>query len=479
MNARLRIGFILLALVVATASGAMAQTTYFVPSDDVWNNAANWDNNLPVAGGTAYVGSKSSGKTSPATARIHAGDALAAAIVYLGAGGTAPCGTLIMDGGTLTMTGAFYPGYDSTGTGIVVQTGGVISNLYFRLGYNGQGTWTLAGGVVSNNPSSSYYSYLGENGTGRGDLTISNGARMVGGRINLARYAGARGTLKILSGGTLSGIEELVVGLAGVGTLVVSNAVLDATAKGITVVQADGGTGNVDLYGATVKCGSMTVGSKGPGNLHATAGTFITNAGTLYFGNYTNGVGKMWIDGGARYVGSGEVRLPWQGSGNGLIVSNGSFECANHVQVDYGTLTPGWVELAGTQRVFRVDRLTIGNEGSLTNRIAKFAGGVDVTLTDSYRIAITAPGRIHLLFVDNPVQTGDFWGVRWAGDNRTTLGSFTNGTPARLTWDTSALHPMYQNQVAIYTNAGYTYVGIQVTNLVASSSGKGSLITFR
>ena len=201
-----------------TAVSLRAGNTFFNKTSGVWNNSANWDTGLlPTANDSAYVGYTS--KTNPATVFLHAGDSCVASNLYLGQNGAAASGILVMDGGTLTLTKMTVS--DNSGTGVVMQTGGVIVEDSFAAGSNTRGfpSWIITGaGTVVSNLSTNAASYFPYRGSGSGaQLVISNNATMIGGAISLAQQSGGTCTMTIASGGLLKGLTgDLVVGNGGV-----------------------------------------------------------------------------------------------------------------------------------------------------------------------------------------------------------------------------------------------------------------------
>ena len=134
--------------------------------------------------------------------------------------------------------------------------------------------------------------------------------------------------------------------------------------------------------------------------------------------------------------------------------------------------------MAGTQRVFRVPSLSVSQLSSISNNIAQLPGGVDITTTNSNALSISSTGVVALVYAQDPVVTGNYWGLRWLGTNHVAaLTTLHTNVPTRLTWNDSQLGAAYQGQVGIYTDAVYTYVGLQVTNVTKSlSSGTVQLI---
>ena len=142
---------------------------------------------------------------------------------------------------------------------------------------------------------------------------------------------------------------------------------------------------------------------------------------------------------------------------------------------------PSSVSLTGTQRTFQVTNLVINACGTLTNYVAGYAGGLDITSAATNALAVT--GAVSLVFAQYPVAAPtNYWGLRWLGTNHVAyLNTYHANVPSRLTWSDSALSPAYQGQVGIYTgsenNVAYTYVGIQVTKVL--DFNKGSVLLLR
>ena len=57
------------------------------------------------------------------------------------------------------------------------------------------------------------------------------------------------------------------------------------------------------------------------------------------------------------------------------------------------------------------------------------------------------------------------------------LSALHASTPPALQWNDSALSALYTNQIGIYTDATYTYVGFQVTHVI--SKNKGTAVFFQ
>jgi len=195
------------------------------------------------------------------------------------------------------------------------------------------------------------------------------------------------------------------------------------------------------------------------GSITNTGGTWV-QIGTLGVGVTASGTGLVSVANtvqtnisGAVTVGGGAMVGNRYGS---VTVSNATFGGGTAMTV----LTNGFVELTGTGSVLRCSTFTCRG-GSLTNHVRKVAGGLDIT---GATLVITNGGKVHLSFEEDPVGMGDFWGLRWAGNNHAAaLAALTNANA--LTWNVSALYHSYQG-VGIYTNATDTFVGVYVEKIV-------------
>jgi hypothetical protein len=170
-------------------------------------------------------------------------------------------------------------------------------------------------------------------------------------------------------------------------------------------------------------------------------------------------------------------------------VSNGAFCAEGPVAVASKTnsvFPAAIVELDGTQRVFRIGStgtLTVGSSGGtdrqgiITNHVRGVAGGVEILNTNATALAVYAGSKIHLAFDENPTQTGDFWGLRWAGTNG--YARLVNYTNSGLIAVANNLTPPFNtNAIAVYKAAdnSYTYIGFYAA---VSGNVNGTIILVR
>ena len=396
--------------------------------------------------------------------------------LYLGNNAKTVCTLIVTNSGILLLNG---PGTSTLGSGpgggctnTVAQGGGVISSKgpitmgsIGSVGETGYTVWTMTGGAFTNTSTFG----LGSSGTGTDTWTMTGGVFSNQGLITVCSKGS--GTMN-MNGGTLLAQG----GFACVGTG--------------AVVQ----TGGLIVSGGIINIGASAANSTG---LWTMAGGVMTNYGSLYVGQgiqqgalvITNT--GMWSQNGATAVGSYYAFSAWHpGTGAMTVANGGLFQSTNIVTVAvyggsnaFGTLTisnatfistnagtafivgtNGVVLVCGTQRVFQVAALTNYSYGVYSNKIAQQAGGLDITSTNSFALSCSPNGSVTLVFSQDPVMTGHFWGLRWLGTNHVAaLTALHNASPPQLTWDDSQLSTAYQGQVAIYADAVYTYVGVDIS----------------
>jgi hypothetical protein len=270
------------------------------------------------------------------------------------------------------------------------------------------------------------------NGTGRirvdgGTLDVQSGSAR---GIRLGYAAGSRGIVTVTSG-------------------VFSN----YSTAAFSVGYAAGSAGDVYLRGGLLYVGGPTTlgASAGAvGRAELTGGTW-SQAGSLSLGGVADATGIVTVAGTTQAGVKGSLTVGAAGYGL-LTVSNATLgPLPGAVKVGDGGSSRGCVELVGTQRWFTCNTLNVTNQGSVINRVRAHAGGVDITNRLSTALLVTTGGNIHLSFDQNPVETGDFWGLRWAGTNGYgRLVTYTND--GRLTVANNLTGPFAGSTISVYTN---------------------------
>ncbi len=276
--------------------------------------------------------------------------------------GNSGVGTFIQSGGTNSIGGYLFTGYNSSSSGTYSLSSGYLSvpnNGYEYLGYSGTGNFTQSGGT--NNCG---YLIMGNNTGGSGSYSLSGGYLLVPNYENVG-YSGT-GTFT-QSGGT-NVCNYLWVSIYSGGTysfssgylLVADNANVGYDATG-TFAQT-GGTHNIGEWLFLGYDGSGTYNLSGSGYLSA-SGTYSSGGSTYYgeenFGYY--GKGTFAQSGGTNsciyisigsYVGSGTYSL-----GNGYLSVN---QATGNTQENVGDYSTGlFLQTGGTNSC---GFLNIGNQ---------------------------------------------------------------------------------------------------------------------
>ena len=142
--------------------------------------------------------------------------------------------------------------------------------------------------------------------------------------------------------------------------------------------------------------------------------------------------------------------------GNGILTLDGD-DIMNVATLRLATVvnyTKAWVTLLGG-RIGVSNVLSIGQDGTVTNYLTGFSGGIDFG-GDS----ITLNGKYHIVF-GQPKKQGIYWGFRWRGNHTNELNSLYSA--GKISWDSSKLSPEWAEQVAIryYPQDNYSYIGFK------------------
>jgi fibronectin-binding autotransporter adhesin len=321
-------------------------------------------------------------------------------------------GLLTVDnGGTFTSSGTLLVGSGDSASGTFTVAGGTVTTAAATIGAgNGTGSATVSGGSWTNS---------GDLAVGNGTLTISSGTVTVGGTLSESSPT----SIALLGG-------ELRIGTGGAGGVLQANLNL----HGSLVFNSSSDSS----YGRVIE-GSGTLTKTGSGTLT------LTNAGTYgYSGLTTVSAGGLVIDG--SLVNSSVVV-----DAGGVV--GGSGTVPNTLQVNSGgTLAPG---LAGGPSLFTVGALSL-QDGSLSSfgivgngalagtagtnydsvgindpSISTFAGTLRLNFSNPVAIA---NGEVFQLFAfDGAVSVGNFSSVIAAGTGVYRNVSFYQSGPKEWT----------------------------------------------
>jgi hypothetical protein len=507
-----------------TAVGVGSKTRLTVTGPAVWSNtfsgpvayiasAPNADCTLEVNGGGAlYLGLGNNtaiqvGSQPGSIARFNVTggrmDIVAPQGVSLAANATST-GIVNVAGGTLTIPSSYGLGIGAAGVGavyvtnngclnasalsfggaagsnatMVVADNAVVTNVQVSGGGGILRLGTVAGNVstlemrggrwYTATPNGGDYVGIGYAAGSTGLVTISggdctwvngsSGGQSIGTASNsLGRVRLTGGKLTTSSGGGWN------IGARGRGEVLIQGGVYNHVTVPLTLGGVSGGSGLIQLQGGSfTNSGATTLGyAAGTRGVIDVSGGAWVQSGTLDVGTRVAGVtGVVTVANcvqtnitGAMTVGGGATPGDRYGS---VTVSNASFGGTAAMTV----LTNGFVELTGTGSVLRCSTFTCRG-GTVTNHVQKLAGGLDIT---GATLVITNGGKVHLSFEEDPVGAGDFWGLRWAGNNHAGQLQALADSGA-LTWSDAALYHSYK-PVGIYTNATDTFVGVYVEKIV-------------
>ena len=207
----------LIALTLAGASPARAQTVWNGAVSNDWFVAGNWTAGVPVAGSGARIYSGSAAIASPGAvaSSVSVGDGSIATLtirdggtVSTGSAGIASStdstGTVTVDGAgsNLTTSAAVAIGLRGTGTLAIRNGGTYISSVNVNVGQESSSTGIVTVDGVGSTWTNSGSLHLGYGGTST--LTIENGGAVSTASIRVGYISGSSGTLTIRNGGTMS-----------------------------------------------------------------------------------------------------------------------------------------------------------------------------------------------------------------------------------------------------------------------------------
>jgi hypothetical protein len=445
---------------------------------------------LAISNGGAMVGGAISiggAGGSSGTMTIAAGGSYRAPSGDMSVGGGAGIGVLVVSNGILDLSPRAlligYAGTWATGRVTFVDAEATLTNVIMARS-GGDASLTVGGATVVTNCG---YLQVGQAYGGTAVFTMTGGRWWQGGTFGVGANGTATG-LATIAGGEFMPQGNVSVGSGNTGfrgTLTVSNTTV--TIPG-TVTVGDIGHGEFNVINGVLDIGgSVALGAHNGGlgvwNMTDAAITTRAVVGMSSGGSVVNTSRVFQVRG--QWVAQTNVNLNTSVNGGGNLacywLSNGVFRQTAGAFAVGSSVTTGRVELVGTQRVFQTTALDVRGRGSFTNRIARCAGGIDITVTNASALSIASNGVVALVFERNPAVTGMYWGLRWLGANHVaTLNALHSSEPPRLVWDDSALSSVYRNQVGIYTGAeagvDYTYVGIRVDRVFGNN---GAVVVIR
>ena len=263
--------------------------------------------------------------------------------------------------------------------------------------------------------------YVGNYGTG--ELIIRNGGMVSSpvGPIYVGINSGSTGTVTVDgTGSNWTSIGSITIGLAGAGTLSISNGGKVSNSNGY-IGQNAGGTGKVtvDGIGSTwTNAGNLTVGDFGTGTLIIENGGKVSNTDGL-IGNNSGSTGKVTVDGaGSSWTYGGSLIVGNSGDGELVISNGGNVSYSSNVQ--YAT-TIG--NAAG--------KVTVDGAGSgLTHNstmIVGYSGNGELSIRNG-GVVSNVTGFIGLISGSTGTVTVDGAGSNWTNTGNLTVGNAGTAT---------------------------------------------------
>jgi len=345
-------------------------------------------------------------------------------------------------------SGEIHLGEFASGNQLIIQNGGIVSNVTGYLGYNNSGSGNLSAnnaatitgsGALWNNSANLYLGYA--TGSTNNQLTISNGGQV----NNVTGYVGygtntANSVVTITGSGALwnnSGDLYLGFGVGASNTqFTISNGA--HVNNGNATIGAGGGntilvTGSNSLWNSSA---GFTVNGNG-NQLTVSDGAAVSVGGTNYIGygsgdnNNTvlvTGSGTVWTNGGALYI-------SYNGQNNSLVISNGatvasasgwtSGNGSNSVLVAGNNST--W-NIGSTLNLGGYDQFTISGTGAVVRAggTMLMSGGNQLTITNGGQLIIGGNFRAQnaqdVILVTGPgsvwTNSGAFDLGKYFGDNQ-------------------------------------------------------------
>jgi len=284
-------------------------------------------------------------------------------------------GTINLTNGSVVASTLFVGEY---GTGTVSQTGGTITTLgagdpAFGLAHqvNSVGNYMMSGGVLN----LTNIGNLQVGGYGRGTFAQLGGAVTGNNWMVIGRYAGGNGTATF-AGGTFNqanAATRLIVGEAGMGTLIVTNAGAANLVGGLSIGHA-GGTGTVTLATGGLVL-TPYVYQNGTG---ASKSTFNFDGGTLRargsgatIANFMQGLTLASVKAGGAIIDSGDNLITVAQS-----LSSGTNPDGGLTKLGTGLLTLSGTNSYNGATVISNGVLKLGVANAITNTGAiRVAGG--------------------------------------------------------------------------------------------------------
>jgi T5SS/PEP-CTERM-associated repeat protein len=423
-------------------TGAWADIHRWDAGTGNWSTAGNWDPaQEPVAGDGIRI-------DNGGTAQITTGNDEAGSYCYLGTN-SADTGTLAMSGGSLDCSSSFKVGYNGEGT--LNLSGGILSNILSTVGERSGATGTV---IISGSGSWEAVSlYLGGTSSaagGQGSVSVTGGditltdtlklwestdtLTLDGGMITTENFDSSLGTFNhhdgtlTVSGGSFSDGE--------------SHLNIDGDADGNPHLVLD----DIGSFGSSY--GAVSVGGADQGKLTVSGGTVLANSGSGYLGEFTGSAGTVLVTGsGSQWNIAQSLYAGYAGVGS-LSIENGGVLTVSNAQSVIGSFagSDGTVTVTGSDsRWTSTYSINVGYEGS---GILDIQDGAEVS-SGSYGLVGTHIGSDGEINIDGAGSTLSIYYSLFVGGRTSSAagdGSVSVTSGGELTvaetlwlWDTGIL----------------------------------------
>jgi len=243
-------------------------------------------------------------------------------------------------GGDLTV------GDVGTGT-LLVENGGIVSNIYGYIGKNSGSTGSVTVSGAGSQWNNSDNLYVGVSGTGT--LLVENGGIVSSRNGIIGSVSGSTCSVTVRGAGSQwNNSGTLYVGGFGTGTLLVENSGIVSSRDGI-IGSESGSTGSVTVRGAGSQwnnSGGLSVGIFGTGTLLVENGGIVSSdSGSI--GYHNGSTGSVTVSGaGSQWNNSGNLTVGNSGTGT-LLVENGGMVQAAVVEMGSSAGSSGILAIRG------------------------------------------------------------------------------------------------------------------------------------
>ncbi len=400
----------------------------------------------------------------------------------------------------------WYDGYDAGYIGLepesneeLTHSAGSLPLNYFMLnvGYEGNGVFNITNDARVN----SNYCFVGQcvGSTGEinvdGDWTIFKSSSLHVGRFGngvlnisddayvgsdgcyIGHYPGSTGVVNIDGeGSTLNATSELIVGLAGNGTLNITNAGINGGlhSESTYIGYEASGTGEVNMDNGRLSCNDLYVGYKGNGTLNVTENSMLDlDQGIMNIGYEAGSTGVVNIEGAdLGFHPFAEIRVGYQGDGTLNITDGG-------VVNNYGCLIG---DEAGSTGIVTVDGIGSKLTSDLGLHIGKEGNGT-LNIINGGTVCVSESDYLHSSIGYDTGATGFVnvtgAGSTWTVNARIDIGNYgsgslniTNGGTVNCE-DALIGHFDGSTGVALVDGLGSTW---NTDEMIVGARGSGSLI---